>query len=228
MSSFIARRCIALAIVLAMPWPCLAQRGGVDTGAYRSETNPNGAGAEPPRLFSGGIMQQLRSVTESVLGTSEDRRMSADRGGYEAGEVSAAPQRRLLDPRGRTYSAEGTPRGDLPPGADADNRTWAGQFLLPNTRLRDQVGLSRQRRLAEPQEPARVQPQSRSLDGSLSGAGAGEPPRASSARTRTDSEVHSDRRTYLGQPSQGPSSGTDMPPASRSTAPSSRGTRSAR
>ncbi|MGN6136398.1 MAG: CARDB domain-containing protein [Aureliella sp.] len=139
MSSIIARRCIALAIVVALPWPCHAQRGGDDTDAYPGGSTYERGPAEPPRLLRGGLMQQLRSVTESMLGTA-DERMGADSGQYDNPAQGHAPQRRWLDPRNGNAS-----------GADGENRSWAGQFLVPHAgRARDAESSSGQRRVTEP------------------------------------------------------------------------------
>lgn len=178
MSSFFSRGCIPLAIVLAMPWPCLAQRGSDATGAYADESPTGGSDGEPPRLLRGGIMQQLRSVTESVLGMPEERRM-------------------------RNYAGEETTRGAAVPETDGGNRSWGGQFLTPNQRLRDQVGLPRPRRAGE--RPIPTPPpatgRSREPDDRLDSAGP-DLGRSTSAQPY-DSNLPSDRRLYLGQPKPG-------------------------
>ncbi len=62
---------LALLAVLAAPSSIWAQRSGDDADSYSDSVNARG-GSEPPRLMRGGIMQQLRSVTESVMGTQHD------------------------------------------------------------------------------------------------------------------------------------------------------------
>ncbi len=62
-----------LAVVLTGPSVTWAQRSPNDDADSYSDARNNRNESEPPRLMRGGIMQQLRSVTESVIGTYDDK-----------------------------------------------------------------------------------------------------------------------------------------------------------
>ena len=63
---------VAVALVFFAQSYALGQRDDADSNPSESR-----AGAEPPRL-RGGFMQQLRSVTETVLGSPADKHLSQE------------------------------------------------------------------------------------------------------------------------------------------------------
>lgn len=142
---------LALLALLAAPSTSWGQQSSDDADSYSESRNGNAA--EPPRLMRGGIMQQLRSVTESVMGTNKDDDMATakDKPSSKPKSRSAVPtppplgsNRAPAEQRGRTYAPQDFQPGDsgatLPGRSTPNGRAWAGQFLIPNYRLRDQVG----------------------------------------------------------------------------------------
>lgn len=142
---------LALLALLAAPSTSWGQQSSDDADSYSESRNGNAA--EPPRLMRGGIMQQLRSVTESVMGTNKDdgKPTAKDKPSSKPNSRSAVPtppplgsNRAAPEPRGRTYAPQDFQPSDsgatLPGRSTPNGRAWAGQFLIPNYRLRDQVG----------------------------------------------------------------------------------------
>ncbi|MCC6508401.1 MAG: hypothetical protein IT423_04795 [Pirellulaceae bacterium] len=155
---------LALAILAAplTPSTCLAQRSTDQLDSYPAERNSrtnSPPDAEPPRLMRGGIMQQLRAVTDSVMGTGEDKRpsqaesrsnvpvpppLSSVRRGNEPRKGSYSPDDFQASEATRQNAGQETGSGQdspsMPSRQGPQGRAWAGQFLIPNYRLRDQVG----------------------------------------------------------------------------------------
>ncbi len=179
MGSPTIRHWFVLAIVLTMPSLTLAQRNSDDADSNPSEAR---SGSEPPRLIRGGLMQQLRSVTESVLGSPEERdrdnRQTVD-GTSQPPTPPAAPRNSLsTDPPSMSYGT-GSQNNASGMSEPRDlNRNWAGQFLIPNHRLREQVGITKPRTSNNP--AARKQP-------------------LIANRDSNESNPAPERRVYLGQ-----------------------------
>ena len=193
MARWISCGWVAMAILSIVAHPCAAQRPSNET-----DSNPeiSRSANEPPRLLRGGIMQQLRSVTESVIGTPEERRAALSSGKQP---VSSGPRT-----DNRVDEMPGRERNEASEDTAANRRTWAGQFLVPNARSKGY----------EAAPKARTQPDPRQRDFSSSNRGTQVPtgrtnngeasgPKVSPSSGVDEVKVGPERQLYVGRPTPG-------------------------